>query len=380
MQLGDKKMKKVLFLIPTLGHGGAERVLVNLANGLDKKKYDVTIQTLFDVGIYQKEISLDVKYIPGLKHYFSGNTKVMSLFAPKTLNKFYIKEEYDLIVSYLEGSAARIVSGCTKKATKKIAWIHIEQETPQRAASSFRSIKEAQKCYSQFDRIVAVSKTVLEDFEKVLSVNCPKQVIYNVVETEKIRQLASETIEDIEYNPKEINICSVAKLMKTKGFDRMPEIISKLRKQGIPVHMYLLGKGEEEQTLRGLVRENNIENYWTFVGFKENPYKYVAQSDLYVCSSRREGFSTAVTESLIVGTPVLSTNCSGAKELLGENNEYGIVTENNKQDLYEGILKLLSENGLLLHYKEMAKERGKFFSTEARVADAERLFDEVLSE
>lgn len=85
--------------------------------------------------------------------------------------------------------------------------------------------------------------------------------------------------------------------------------------------------------------ENNLTDTFTFLGYRDNPYKYVKKADLYVCSSRREGFSTAVTEALIVGTPVVSTNCSGAYELLGKNNEYGIVTENNEDALYEGIKK-----------------------------------------
>lgn len=64
--------------------------------------------------------------------------------------------------------------------------------------------------------------------------------------------------------------------------------------------------------------ENNLTDTFTFLGYRDNPYKYVKKADLYVCSSRREGFSTAVTEALIVGTPVVSTNCSGAYELLGK--------------------------------------------------------------
>ena len=95
--------------------------------------------------------------------------------------------------------------------------------------------------------------------------------------------------------------------------------------------------------------------------------------DLYVCSSRSEGFSTSVTESLIVGTPVVTTLCSGMKEMLGENNEYGIVTENDEDALYEGIKKMLTTEGLLEYYSEKALERGKKFSTEKTVKAVENM-------
>ena len=104
---------------------------------------------------------------------------------------------------------------------------------------------------------------------------------------------------------------------------------------------------------------------------KNNPYKYVAKADLFVCCSRREGFSTAVTESIIVGTPVLSTNCSGAYELLGENNEYGVVTDNNVDSLYTGLYRLLTSPNLLSHYRNQAKIRAKMFSKEKTVTAVE---------
>ena len=104
-----------------------------------------------------------------------------------------------------------------------------------------------------------------------------------------------------------------------------------------------------------------------FLGYQLNPYKYVAKCDLFVCASFAEGFSTAATEALIVGTPVCTVEVSGMKEMLGENNEYGLVVENNEEALYQGIKKLLDDPELLKHYKKKAAERGKMFSTEKTV-------------
>ena len=103
----------------------------------------------------------------------------------------------------------------------------------------------------------------------------------------------------------------------------------------------------------------------------------MAAADLYVCSSRREGFSTAVTEALIVGTPVVSTDCSGARELLGDNDEYGLVVENSEEGVYQGMKRMLSNPPLLAHYKEKAKERGAFFHKEKTVRAVEDMLDRL---
>lgn len=371
-------MIKVLFFIPTLGHGGAERVLVNLVNHMDQTKFDITVQTMFDVGVYKDKIKLGIKYIPGFPRYFRGNTKVYKLFSPKTLFKWYVKEEYDVIVSYLEGPSARVISGCSTDNTKLISWIHVEQNSNEYITQVFRNMYEATKCYEKYDCTVCVSNTVRDDFSRLFNNVKNIRVLYNTVETNKIRMKSKESIEDISYNHNEMNIVSVAKVTQVKGYDRLSRILKRLRDENIPVHVYIVGVGEEKVKLEKYIQENGLQDYWTFVGFRDNPYKYVANADLYVCSSYREGFSTAVTEALIVGTPVVSTNCSGAKELLGYNNEYGIVTENDEDALYQGIKKMLLEDGTLDYYQKMAKLRGSYFSTEKTVQEVEDMIKEIV--
>ena len=115
----------------------------------------------------------------------------------------------------------------------------------------------------------------------------------------------------------------------------------------------------------------------TFLGYQTNPYKYVSKCDLFVCASHSEGFSTAATEALIVGTPVCTVEVSGMKEMLGENNEWGVVTENSEEALYQGIKRLLDNPAELAHYKEKAAERGKNFSTEETVKAVEKMLLEL---
>lgn len=373
----DIKKIKVLFLIPNLAHGGAEKVLVNLVNNLHKNKFDITVQTLFDVGVNRQYLNKDVHYIGGFKRMPRGNSHIMKLFSPERLYSYLIKDKYDIIVSYLEGPTARIVSGCTNPDTKLVSWIHIEQHNGKAASGSFKNYNEALKCYSRFDKTICVSKTVKEDFQSIFDLKKPVDVLYNTNESDLIVKKAKDIIVDVTFDKDVYNLVSVAKIVPSKGYDRLMKIHKKLLDDGIKNHIYILGIGEEQEKYEKYLRDNHLEDTFIFLGFRDNPYKYVKNADLYVCSSRREGFSTAVTEALIVGTPVVSTNCSGAYELLGDNNEYGIVTENNEDALYEGIKKILTEENLLQHYKEQTKVRGQRFSTEKTVKAVEDMLNNL---
>lgn len=367
-------MKKILFLIHDLGQGGAEKVLINLVNNLDKTKYEVTLMTLFNCGENKQFLNSNIKYKYWFNKMIPANSHLMKLLSPKQLHKLIIKEKYDIEVSYLEGPCARVISGCTNSKTKLISWIHIEQHTEKKVASSFRSIKEAKKCYEKFNKIVCVSETVKNDFINALCVKSNYEVLYNTNETKKILILAKENTDDI-IQTNAVKIVGVGKLLKNKGFDRVLKIIKKLVDEKYNVHFYILGEGPERGNLLKYIDENKLNDNVTLLGYQLNPYKYIAKCDLFVCASYAEGFSTAATEALIVGTPICTVEVSGMKEMLGSNNEYGIVTENNDNSLYMGIKYLLDDKSKLDYYKEQAKLRGKDFSTEETVNAVESMFD-----
>ena len=364
-------MKKILFLIHDLQGGGAEKVLVNLVNNMDYSQFDITVMTLFDVGINRQFLNNKVHYRYVYKKMMRGNSHLMKLLTPKQLHKKYIKENYDIEVAYLEGPCARVISGCPDNNTKLVSWIHIEQHTSQCAASSFRSIDEAEKCYRRFDKVICVSETVKHDFESIVSLVQPAIVLYNTNESEKIVSLSKESITETQITSDTCNLIGVGKLLRNKGFDKLLRIINRLVKEGYAIHLYILGIGELENELKQYISDNRLERYIDLLGYQDNPYKFVAKCDLFVCASLREGFSTAATEALIVGTPVCTVEVSGMKEMLGEHNEYGIVTENSEEALYEGIKSLLDNPDLLAHYKKQAEIRGKDFSTEKTVKAVE---------
>lgn len=366
-------MKKILFFIHDLGQGGAEKVLVSLVNHMDRSKFDITVMAQFGGGVNEQLLSPHIKLVRCHKRAFKGNSRFMKLFSPKALCRHYIKEHYDIIVSYLEGPSARIVGGCTALDTKLVSWIHCQQHNAKIAAQSYRSFKEAEESLNRFDRIVCVSQPVKEDLLRIFNLKNPVGVLYNTVETEKIIERSKEPVEESFSSEKVFKLIGVGTLKHVKGFDRMIRIHKRLTDDGFPVHTYILGKGPESDSLKKLAEELGVSESVSLLGYNTNPYKYVSKCDLFVCSSHAEGFSTAATEALITGTPVCTVDVSGMREMLGENNEYGVVTENSEEALYQGIKRLLDDPALLSHYKEKAIERGKLFSTEATVRATEAM-------
>lgn len=370
-------MKKILFLIHDLGHGGAEKVLVNLVNNMDKSKYDITVMALFGGGVNEKKLASHVHYKTAFKKSFRGNSHLMKLFTSGFLHRMFIKEEYDIEISYLEGPCARIISGCRHKDTKKVSWIHCTMHSMEEIAKSFRSKKEAKQCYEKFDKNVFVSNGVRKAFLE----HCPNivntEVLYNTNESEYIKKQSKAVIEDELQYKDCFKWCGVGKLVENKGYDRMLRIQAKLSKEGYNVHFFAVGDGPQKSELINYCKKNNILDSVTFLGYQDNPYKYVSKCDLYVCASHAEGFSTAATEALIVGTPVCTVEVSGMRELLGENNEYGIVTENNEQALYEGIKELLDKSDKYSYYLKQAIQRGHDFSTKVTVRAVEQMLDNL---
>lgn len=364
--------KKVLFFIHDLGHGGAEKVLINLVNNMDSEQFDITIMALFGGGVNEQFLASHIHYRTIFKKVFPGNSHVMKLVSPKTLHKCFVKEHYDIEVAYLEGPVVRIASGCQNKNTRLVSWIHCTMRSKKEFTVGFRSMKEAVECNLRFDRTIFVSQEVQKAFESYCP-NTQGQVLYNTNESEKILEMADAAVDEKLFRKDEIKIIGVGKIEEVKGFDRLARIHKRFRNEGYPVHTYILGEGSKRDELEKLLSEEGVKDSFTFLGYQTNPYKYVRNCEIFVCSSHSEGFSTATTEALIVGTPVVTTLVSGMKEMLGENNEWGIVTENNEEALYQGIKRLMDSTLLLQHYKENARERGKMFSTKNTVKAVEEM-------
>ena len=367
-------MKKILFLIHDLGNGGAEKVLVNLVNNMDRTKFDITVMALFSGGVNEQFLAKDIRYLTVFDRAVPGNSHLMKLLTPGQLHRWFIREHYDVEIAYLEGPAVRIISGCPNPDTKLVFWIHCTMRSEAEFAIGFRSPGEARRCMARFHRNVFVSRDVQQAFEK----HCPMDnsiVLYNTNESDKILAMAEGPVERDLFCGDEVKLIGVGKIEEVKGFDRLARVHKRLRNEGYPVHTYILGEGRKMGDIATFLETEKLCESFTFLGYQTNPYKYVKNCDLFICSSHSEGFSTAATEALIVGTPVCTVEVSGMKEMLGEDNEWGIVTENDEDALYRGIRGLLDDPKLLSHYKEKAAQRGETFSTENTVKAVEDMLN-----
>ena len=367
-------MIKVLFLIHDLGQGDAEKVLVNLVNKMERSKFDISVTVLFGGGVNEQFLASDIHFHAVFPKEIPGNSKLMKLLSPEQLHRLCVKEHYDIEVSYLEGPSARVISGCNDLYTKTVCWIHSTFASAQSSAASFRSQDEAAQCYGSFDEIVCVSQNVRVAFTKTYPSCKSVSVLYNVTNSNEV---ISQSVQSLKYplsHSCEIALIGIGTLKPVKAFDRLVRIHAKLREDNYPVHTYLLGQGPDLDKLKTLTGELGVGDTFSFLGYNTNPYNYLAHSDLFVCSSISEGFSTAATEALILGVPVCTVEVSGMKEMLGEHDEYGIVTENSEEALYQGVKRLLDDPALLAHYRKKAAERGKLFSTEQTVKAVEEMF------
>lgn len=352
-------MKKILFFIHDLGPGGAEKVLVNLVNNMDPEQFDITVMTLVGGGVNEQFLKPHVRHVSCFKRLIRGHTHLLKLLSPRRLHDWFIKEKFDIEVAYLEGISTRIISGCPDADEKLVTWMHC-LPTEENVKVGFRNFREAQVCYQRFHQVICVSAVVERIFREVVSQEKPTTVLYNTNESEKIIRLSEELLDE---RPTEngFRLITVGKISPVKAMDRLVRIHARLRQEGYQVYTSILGTGSLQQEMEALCETLHVSHSVSFLGYQTNPYKYVANADLYVCSSLSEGFSTSVTEALIVGTPVCTVEVSGMKEMLGENNEWGIVTENDEEALYQGIKKLLDDPALLAHYKAQAAIRGKSF-------------------
>lgn len=370
---GQIKVKtKVLFIIHDLKHGGAEKVLLNLVSHMDRAMFDITIMTIFDVGVHKASLPDDVHYKTIFKREFRGNKYFFRLFSPEYLYQRYVKDHYDVVIAYLEGSTTRIAAGCTEPGVRKLAWRHIT-ESPKEFVQCHRSMKEAREIYQRFDAVACVSKTVAKNFKHLSGMDSDKiRVIYNTNETDKILALSEEEVANAAFDGDHLKLIAVGKVMPRKGFMRLAYVHKRLQQEGYRYKIYILGQGEQQKEIEKYLKTNQLQDSFVFLGYDTNPYKYVRRSDLFICPSYAEGFSTAATEALIVGTPVLTTLCSGMEEMLGKNGEYGVIVENSTKGIYKGLKRFLDHPELLEHYTEQAELRGKAFSTKKTVKKTER--------
>ena len=373
-------MKKILFFITTLGDGGAERVLVDTVNLLNPEKYHITVQTIVDTGGRKNELAPHVQYKSILR--MRTNTicyriayNVLRKVLPASWSyRLFVKGDYDIEISFMEGLSTKIVSGSCNKKSTKIAWVHTDLMQYFGSVRAFSSIEDNKRAYEQFDKIVGVSQDAVNSFQKRFFWKKDNLfTVYNIYNDGAILKKSLEPV-TISKTKDRTTFVSCGRLSSEKGFDRLLRIHRKLLDEGHIHDLWIVGEGAERPKLEQYITENGLEKTVTLLGFQKNPYPYIANADVFVCSSYVEGYSTVVTEACILGLPIISTNVSGASEPQ-ECPRCSVICDNTDDALYEAIKNVLIHPELISQYAEEMKRKGEFFRSNSQIMKLEEFLD-----
>jgi glycosyltransferase involved in cell wall biosynthesis len=346
----------------SLGGGGIERVVVELANGFHQNNCEVHIILLHNnidyeipdyINIHTLSNKSKVSRVAQLRPYIYA-FKIRKLL--KNLGKF------DLTLSNL-GSLD------TEKMISLVGFdnlyvcVHNTQSKrrfQRHKGNKIRSFLKTRKLKSNYNNknIIAVSNGVKNDLLNVI--NCkPKSIltIHNPFDFDIIKLKSNEINNKI---PKENYIIHVGRFeLKHK---RQDILLKAYKKSNIKEKLVLLGQGQDEEKIKALIIELHLENQVILAGFDANPYNWIKNSKLFVFSSDYEGFGNVLVESLVVGTPVVSTDCkSGPNEILIDELAKYLVPVGNVDLLSKKIIEALA------YYPEIKNEYIENFSVNVTI-------------
>jgi len=326
--------KKLLFVIDSLTCAGAEKSLVTLLPLIDYKKYDVDLQLLSYGGEFEEFIPKQVNLLNPLKffkdcelslveHITSCNFKsffvriiysiIIRLFKLKHADKarilWYLSNllirksnvKYDVAIAYAHNLPTFYVS--TKvNALKKLSWVNVDLHLNKKNA------KFQDKFYSKFTNIIAVSQSSYDQFTNLYPQHADKcKIIYDILNPLLIQEWAKKG-DSKEMNFKGIKILTVARLNKPqKGYDISLETCKILQERGILFKWYALGKGPYKKEMEEYIELNGLSDSFILLGTRANPYPYFRACDLYVQTSRHEGFGLSIAEARMLNKPVVTT-------------------------------------------------------------------------
>ncbi|WP_053984381.1 glycosyltransferase [Niameybacter massiliensis] len=380
--------QKVLFTIDSLHCAGAEKSLTTLLSLIDYTKFDVDLQLLGYGGALEKILPKAVNLLPPLEYTQFANLSIKQAII-QSLSKLQINEirarvkysrkirkenlsnaqkarvfweaagntieenrkHYDVAIAYAQGVPTFYVADKIN-ATNKYAWVNVSY----RLNEEDRKFQE--KFYDQYDKIVAVSEStqtiLLETFpnygDKV-------EVIYDINDAKLISEMA-ELEEGFNDNFDGIRILTVGRLANQKGYDIALRACERLKEQGVKFRWYALGKGPLQDEIETYIIEHKLEDYFKLLGVKANPYPYFKACDIYVQTSRFEGFGIAIAEARMLNKPVVTTRFDAVYSQMIEGQN-GLVVDMNDESVYKGIIQLINNQQLYEHIVAYLKQEKK---------------------
>jgi len=334
--------KKVAFIIESLDCGGAEKSLVTLLQNLDYSRLEVDLLLLKAGGAFDKMVpeAVSVKYIsfdaarkgPAsllrrgrylLDRKYGDKQQHTAQKFWKAFNKGIPSwpELYDVAIAYSQGFCTYYVAAKIN-AAKKYAWLNTDY---QKAGYNARL---DWPYYHQFNKVVVVSEEGGQVFAEAMQRvhTAPEIITIKDISDRSIIQTQSEEPVAEVFDAGVLNIVTVCRLEPPKGLNLAIEACKKLREKGYAVHWYVVGEGSERAKLEQQIRVNELQHCFTLLGFRENPYPYMAKADMYVQTSLYEGWGLTLIEATLLQKPVVTTNFPTSYQIIKEGVNGYIVT------------------------------------------------------
>lgn len=323
--------KRILMILNNLNGGGAERVTVIIANSFVEEGYRVTMLLGKKEGVYFDLLDQRV-----LVHELNAVSFISYI---SRLTGYLRKEKYSHIFTASDyiSAAAIIVKKALRLKAKVIATLHYNLATnlrniPPAPRLVFRTLNK--NIIAKADRIIAVSTGVRDGFLSVTGTQYAgkTEVIYNPAFDDRIYAKALEPAPTGIFRPGLKTIISVGRLDANKNHALLINAFALLTQSRSDLQLVIIGDGVLKASLSRMAKEKKLGDKVFFTGFLQNPFAFMAKSDLFVLPSLSEGLPTVLVEALALGLNVVSTDCpSGPAEIL-DNGNYGWLTVNNDVD------------------------------------------------
>lgn len=369
--------KKLLFVMPSMGSGGAEKSLVTVLSLLDYSKYDVDLFLFRKEGLFLSAIPSTVNVLDGGEdyRYFDGSSKEAMLYClrhlklgmavrrylygkaqnlpeserkkkswallSKALPK--ITKEYDAAIGYLEGMASYYVSDCVC-AKIKIGYIHNDYK-------KLGLDKDLDtQCFRQLDYLVTVSDACVDSLKDSFPQYADKvRCVENIISVNQISEAAQEQVEfDEDY--KGLRVCTVGRLNAQKGLDMAVEVCRRIADK-VDFRWYVLGEGALREELEAQAKQAGVEDRFILLGTRSNPYPYVRRCDIYAQPSRFEGKSVAIEEAKCLRMPIVTTAYTTVRDQI-EDGVTGSIAEISVDSIEEKLFELLTNEDLRATYRK----------------------------
>lgn len=378
-------MKKLLFITWSISYGyGTEKSLADILNKMDKEKYSIDVLPLFK-NSHNRILNSDIRILEPLIDYTKENRddeKDMDYYysllaSPLKFNKL-LENRYDCVIACNHNAPSYFASYITN--VPKIVWIRgdmseLDYNSFEPTTVEYSGIKQEytmqKNVLNTFDSIVVISNVVKRALEKQFEIKDNIYEIPNSVDVEKIKNLSNQEIN----LPSEKIFTSLGRLDSNKNQILLLRAAKILKDKRSDFKIYLLGGGEDKEKLESYIYDNDLCEYVEILGFKDNPYAYIKRSVATVLTSLSEGFSLALAESVILDTPIISTDVGIAKELI-QKYSCGVLINYDESELADVLFEYLDKFDNCSEKKSFSV--GREFDIQTELEKTVQVIDETI--